>query len=803
MNLAQQLIAAGLPCFPCRSDKEPAVPKGTSWRDESLRPAHERQWSRSGVVGVPVPQGTVILDLDTYKGVTREQVDAALGLRLPWDAAQIQVTQNGGQHYAFRCSWPVRQTTDLMGVTGLDTRTAGKGYIATGAGYYATNQGVMSLAMPNMLPELPEATRHLLEEVKHAAEPKALPEGDRDVQAVREALSYISPACDRTEWVRIGLALRNYFHDDPYTGGVIYNEWSDGTLGNVDTPVNYSEDTIETQWYSFGAEGDTTIATVFHRAIESGWNPPRGIDTALAFGPGAASEDEFGTLIDRIIASGGDPKSTNELIAAVQGMTCNELQRGMLKAALQRELKDAGLLTKDVKATLEGKAAKAPRAPGTYANNHTENAAIFLTDRYPGDTLVRSEQVWYSYDGMIWNERTDDEIKSELAIDMSVSSPQASTVSGTFSMMLSLCNVSRKIGETPNGLVIVQNGVLDLTSGALLPHDKSLFTTNILPYNYNIQARCPSWVAFLDSVFEGDRERIALLQEWFGYMMTTSYEHQKIMLMPGPKRCGKGTIGRVMNMLVGDENYSGGTLLALTDDSFIHSLVNKTVMFIGDVAKKVPVNVSDQVTERLKNIAGQDKVPIKRKYLSNLDAYVSARITIAGNHIPKLFDDSGALASRLLVLPFEVSFYNREDLTLFDRLQQDIEGIAMWSLQGLARLKQNGRFTTPQASNDEIEYINESFSPLNQFIKEACELGTRDAVTSTELYNTYTAWCVTHQEDSILTRRTFTAAFKDGTRGKGTKYGPHRFPEGICRGFKGVTITHPVNTGSIPLHAVK
>ena len=120
-----QLRAAGVPCFPCwtrydeqknRWNKGPAIPRGVSWQDAANWPADQLDWS-SGVIGVPIPAGVVVLDLDTYKGVTREQVEAFLGVALPWDAALIQRTIGGGEHYAFRCAWPVRQGDSLTAIS--------------------------------------------------------------------------------------------------------------------------------------------------------------------------------------------------------------------------------------------------------------------------------------------------------------------------------------------------------------------------------------------------------------------------------------------------------------------------------------------------------------------------------------------------------------------------------------------------------------------------------------------------------------------------------------------------------------
>ena len=77
--------------FPLRSNKAPAVPKGTSWKDFTGK-VTTAMW------GIAVPKGALVIDLDTYKGVTRAVVDDLIGCALPWDAAILQRTKNGGEH---------------------------------------------------------------------------------------------------------------------------------------------------------------------------------------------------------------------------------------------------------------------------------------------------------------------------------------------------------------------------------------------------------------------------------------------------------------------------------------------------------------------------------------------------------------------------------------------------------------------------------------------------------------------------------------------------------------------------------
>lgn len=347
MQTLEHVRAAGLPCFPCRQDKAPLVNKGQSWREAAQLPLD--QLKPTAIGGLPIPQGLVVLDLDLYKGITREQAEQALGCALPWDQSLVQTTQSGGEHHAFRVSWPVKQG-DSIGITGLDTRVEGRGYISFGQGYTPANMfGVLRMAYPEQLPELPDAARSILERIEHEpTAPAQLPDGDRNVDQLREALSHITPHCSRAEWANIGMALKHQFHDDYETGLALFDAWSRGDFCEDGEPSNYNGETQEHQWGSFKAEGGITIATLYYEASRHGWTPPAGFDAAAVFGEGSNNAD----AIDDIIANGGNPKETKRLAALVNGDP-------LLSAVLQRELKEAGLLTATLRKALEPRGPKA------------------------------------------------------------------------------------------------------------------------------------------------------------------------------------------------------------------------------------------------------------------------------------------------------------------------------------------------------------------------------------------------------------------------------------------------------------
>ncbi len=278
-----ELMAAGLKVFPCKKDKSPSVPKGVSWKD---LPPEVQRWP-APLIGIQIPENCLVIDVDRYKGVTPEDIDTLLGCKLPWDEALIQTTTRGGEHYAFRIDFDCIQDSNLHKLAGFDTRVGGKGYICTGASYTSCGFGVFRLAQPDLLPALPLLARPMLEHVETI--PSASPPS-ADMNDVIEALKFIPPDCGRNVWLKVGMALKTQTEDV-----TLFDQWSSGQLTGVDTPHNYVAEHIQAQWPGWKPSGDTTIKSLYWEAIQAGWKPPAGLDTAAAFGATAGqTSDKIG-----------------------------------------------------------------------------------------------------------------------------------------------------------------------------------------------------------------------------------------------------------------------------------------------------------------------------------------------------------------------------------------------------------------------------------------------------------------------------------------------------------------------------
>lgn len=83
------------------------------------------------------------------------------------------------------------------------------------------------------------------------------------------------------------------------------------------------------------------------------------------------------------------------------------------------------------------------------------------------------------------------------------------------------------IPDPDRHLLALENGLYDVATDTLTASTPDLFVTNYLPYRFDPDAECPEWDRFLESIWPDDSEAVALLQEWFGYLVSGSTAHQR------------------------------------------------------------------------------------------------------------------------------------------------------------------------------------------------------------------------------------------------------------------------------------
>ncbi len=296
-----------------------------------------------------------------------------------------------------------------------------------------------------------------------------------------------------------------------------------------------------------------------------------------------------------------------------------------------------------------------------------------------------------------------------------------------------------------------------LTSSAefKLPATPRYFSHTALDYDFDIDAPAPKrWLTFLQELWPDDPESIATLQEWFGYLLTSDTSQQKILVMVGPTRGGKGVTVRILTELLGKANIAAPTLASFETNFGLGPLLHASVGIIADARLSNRVDQS-KIVERLLSISGEDPLTVDRKYREPVTGKIPARLMILSNELPRLAESSGALSARMIVLQLTQSWLGKEDPGLTAKLLPELPGILLWAVAGYQRLQSRGHFIQPESGRELVEDMADLSSPVGKFVRDRCEIAPGQQVSVDDVFEAWKEWCKENNREHAGTKLTF------------------------------------------------
>lgn len=298
-------------------------------------------------------------------------------------------------------------------------------------------------------------------------------------------------------------------------------------------------------------------------------------------------------------------------------------------------------------------------------------------------------------------------------------------------------------------LLAVQNGLLDLDAFAsgstvLISNTAKWFTTTKVPYSFVADAECPRWNAFLQKNFEGDADRIAILQEWFGLNLKFDTSFHKFLLLEGEGGNGKGVVCAALQAMLGEGNYSSVSLELFGERFQLAPTLGKLANIVPDLGE------IDRVAEGfLKGFVSGDPMHFDRKNKPPINCPATARITIAMNMRPRFNDRSSGLWRRMILMPMRVVIPESEKILKMDKPEAWVNerpGLLNWALGGLRRLIRQRRFTTAELCEEALREYKLESNPAKIFLDDLCRecAEVEGGVVCKRLYEAYQAWAIAH-----------------------------------------------------------
>jgi putative DNA primase/helicase len=319
--------------------------------------------------------------------------------------------------------------------------------------------------------------------------------------------------------------------------------------------------------------------------------------------------------------------------------------------------------------------------------------------------------------------------------------------------------------DTNPRLLNFLNGVVDLETGELSRHRRSDMITKLVHYNYNPEAKCLRWEAFLREIMGGGPgagegsgpgagegalkradELVNFLQVGLGYSITGEVSEKAIFVAHGSGDNGKTTMLSVVRELVSEYAVTMGLdVLTARDES-------NNVAAARASLRGVRFAVSNETEEgqrfsaaRLKRICQGPGGEIEacKKYENPIRFPESHKIWIDGNHKPELPASDVAVWSRLRLVPFTVTFpKDQQDPKLKATLLEEAEGILAWLVAGATRWYAKG-LPKSKIIDAATGAWREELDRLAQYLAEYTERSDdKEAYLRNKvLYGAYKGWC--------------------------------------------------------------
>ncbi len=294
--------------------------------------------------------------------------------------------------------------------------------------------------------------------------------------------------------------------------------------------------------------------------------------------------------------------------------------------------------------------------------------------------------------------------------------------------------------EEPN-LVCIENGILNLVTREISAFTYKRVFISKIPIVYDKNACCSKYLDFIEGVL--CEEDVLTLFEWMGFCLWREYFKKKALVLLGPTNTGKTVVLNNLGYFVGEENKTSFEFEKLSVNNFAQaSLYGKHLAINDEMSSKGLNDVS-----AFKKLTGKSPTCHEKKFCDQFDFFNYAKITAACNKMPVpigTIEDPQSYYDRWLILNFEFIVSEEEqDCDLVEKIStgEELSGILNLALDGLDRLKKNGKFMNTKDWMVTRDIMESNGNSVVAFISGMLEKDIEGIVEKSKVYDEYKMFC--------------------------------------------------------------
>jgi putative DNA primase/helicase len=277
----------------------------------------------------------------------------------------------------------------------------------------------------------------------------------------------------------------------------------------------------------------------------------------------------------------------------------------------------------------------------------------------------------------------------------------------------------------------------------LKPHDPDDLITKLAPVTFDPKASRAQFDTFITDV-QPDPAMRRFLQQWKGYSLTADASEHRMALFIGKGRNGKSVFEDATAHVAGDyaETVPIETFLATGREANANApSPARALLHNARMVRTSEPNQGVKFDEGfIKLVTGGDPIQARNLNLPMFRFYPVLKLTVSGNHRPKIIGADDGIWSRITIVPWEVFIPpEKRDRRLTEKLRAEGSGILNWMLDGLSEWIEHGLILPDTVKDATAEYRRDS-DQLGRFI-EMCTVADKEArVQSSVFLAVFNAW---------------------------------------------------------------
>jgi putative DNA primase/helicase len=295
---------------------------------------------------------------------------------------------------------------------------------------------------------------------------------------------------------------------------------------------------------------------------------------------------------------------------------------------------------------------------------------------------------------------------------------------------------SRTKFDTNHWLLNFNNGAVELNMfdsakeyneqfGKRRDHRREDNCTKLLDYDFDPDAKCPEWDAFMRMIFNKSDELVAYVMRAVGYSLTGVTSEQCFFFCYGEGRNGKTTFLETILDCVGSYGKTADKLLIMEKGQ--QTKHGNPIQVLG--VRYLPVgevNDKDKIDETaLKNCTGEDTLTGSNVFENMITFKSTAKVWLRGNEKPRV-RATFSVFRRVHCIPFLVEASDAQvakyDGKIGDVLRRERQGIMAKAVQACAEWQALGKLMPPPEVAAATEEYRKEMDFFAQAIEEVCEI---------------------------------------------------------------------------------